>query len=50
MSERPSYVCRECETPVTSGAYRATCPECGGSLRPRAYNGRTDASVRTQRP
>jgi Zn finger protein HypA/HybF involved in hydrogenase expression len=37
MSERPSYVCRECETPVSSGSYRAACPECGGTLRPRAY-------------
>jgi DNA-directed RNA polymerase subunit RPC12/RpoP len=37
MSERPSYVCRECEAPVTSGSYRAFCPECGGKLRPKAY-------------
>ncbi len=39
MSERPSYVCRECEAPVSSGSYRATCPECGGTLRPKAYAG-----------
>jgi DNA-directed RNA polymerase subunit RPC12/RpoP len=37
MSERPSYVCRECEAPVTSGSYRAACPECSGKLRPKAY-------------
>lgn len=37
MSERPSYVCQDCEAPVTSGSYRAFCPECGGKLRPKAY-------------
>jgi Zn finger protein HypA/HybF involved in hydrogenase expression len=39
MSERPSYVCRECDTPVSSGSYRAACPDCGGELRPVAYGG-----------
>ncbi|WP_143423280.1 rubrerythrin-like domain-containing protein [Halegenticoccus soli] len=33
MAERVLYVCRECDRRVSSGEYRAACPECGGVLR-----------------
>jgi hypothetical protein len=45
MSERPSYVCRECAIPVSSGSYRAACPDCGGELRPVAYDGDRQVTV-----
>ncbi|MFB6107210.1 MAG: rubrerythrin-like domain-containing protein [Haloplanus sp.] len=35
MSERTSYECQRCQQSVSSIAYRAACPECGGTLRPR---------------
>ncbi|WP_303703967.1 rubrerythrin-like domain-containing protein [Haloquadratum walsbyi] len=36
MSQRPPFVCVDCGSRVSSSAFRATCPECGGSLSPDA--------------
>ncbi|MFB6154806.1 MAG: rubrerythrin-like domain-containing protein [Haloferacaceae archaeon] len=34
MSERTPFVCRDCGRRVSSTSYRATCPECNGTLGP----------------
>ncbi|SDQ37270.1 hypothetical protein [Halopelagius longus] len=36
MSERVSFVCRECGARVSPGSFRANCPNCGGELGPDA--------------
>ncbi|WP_435067216.1 rubrerythrin-like domain-containing protein [Haloplanus sp. C73] len=33
MSKRASFECVHCQQRISPSAYRATCPECGGSLR-----------------
>jgi Zn finger protein HypA/HybF involved in hydrogenase expression len=32
MTERLSFVCRDCGLRVSPGSFRALCPECGGAL------------------
>ncbi|WP_143025218.1 rubrerythrin-like domain-containing protein [Haloplanus vescus] len=35
MSERSSFECVYCQQRVSPAAYRAACPDCGGTLRQR---------------
>jgi len=39
MVERRTFVCDSCGTRVTAGSYRATCPDCGGTLSQKPETG-----------
>lgn len=47
MSERTPFVCLDCHYRVSSTAYRATCPECGGALGPAVGTGATNDRARS---
>ncbi|MFC7203411.1 hypothetical protein ACFQJC_07795 [Haloferax namakaokahaiae] len=42
--ERASYICCDCQATVSPGAYRATCPDCNGKLRPDSVTNRRRAA------
>jgi Zn finger protein HypA/HybF involved in hydrogenase expression len=39
MSAHTPFVCHDCSERVSSTAYRAACPNCGGTLRSRVAGG-----------
>nr|WP_143067696.1 rubrerythrin-like domain-containing protein [Natrinema salifodinae] len=38
------YECRDCSTTVHPASYRASCPECGGTLRSNTRYGQSTGS------